>query len=241
MKKFIISMIVASVFLLGCLPLAAGFDVEVAYVSSYVWRGMDLYPKGTPALQPSITYTAGKSGFSVNLFASYVLSERDKHKDLEELTFTFNYDFALSENISLSVGMTNYGYYYIPNYTFKDGNTQEFYAVLGFPNIFLGPALSVFYDINLGDGVYISLAGAHTFNFSKTLALTLDFSIGYNGEQWIEESGISDVNVSASIPFKLGKITIIPAFYYTHVFLESLYREGDKKDKAWFGVTMAIE
>jgi uncharacterized protein (TIGR02001 family) len=223
--------------------LYADFSYEVGFVSSYVWRGFDLYPKNKPAIQPSITYTFGKSGFSVNVWYSYILADRDQYKDLEEIDFTFNYDFSLSENVSFSVGMINYSFLWTPGYTFKDGNTQEFYAVLGFPKVFLGPSVSVYYDINLGDGFYITLSGGHSFSLSDKTALELGATLGYNGGQYLnddDETGISDLTLSASLPFTIGKVGITPTINYTHVFLEPLYREGDKKGKLWFALNIAF-
>lgn len=241
MKKISVLILVSLVAFIGSTNLHAGFSYEVGFVSSFVWRGMDLYPKNKPALQPSITYTCGDSGFSINMFASYTLTDRNELRELEEIDFTFNYDFQISENISLSVGMTNYGWYYIPDYTFKEGNTQEFYAILGFPRVFLGPSFSVYYDINLGDGLYASFSVGHAFKLSKKVNMEIGASLGYNRKQWIDESGISDLNLSAAIPFSAGKLSITPSFNYTHVYLESLYREGNKKDKLWFAVIIGVD
>jgi uncharacterized protein (TIGR02001 family) len=240
MKKISILILILLTVSIGSLDLHAGFSYEVGFVSSFVWRGMDLYPKNKPALQPSITYTFGDSGISISMFASYTLTDRNELRELEEIDFTFNYDFQISENISFSVGMTNYGWYYIPDYTFKDGNTQEFYAILGFPRFFLGPSFSVYYDINLGDGLYALFSLGHTFKLSGKTHMEISASLGYNRKQWIDESGISDLNLSAAIPFSVGKLSITPSIHYTHVFLESLYREGNKKEKLWFAVLIGI-
>ncbi len=239
MKKISVLILVSLVAFIGSLNLHAGFSYEVGFVSSFVWRGSDVYNKRS-AFQPSITYTFGDSGISINLWASYVLTNRDEYKEFDELDFTFNYDFQISENVLLSVGMINYGYYYIPHYTCKNGNTQEFYAILGFPRVFLGPSFSVFYDINLGDGLYALFSVGHTFKLSGKTNMEISASLGYNRKQWINESGISDLILSAAIPFSVGKLSVTPSFNYTHVYLESLYREGDKKDKLWFAVIIGI-
>jgi uncharacterized protein (TIGR02001 family) len=245
--KKIIILVLMTVFVVPC--LYADFSYEVGFVSSYVWRGWDLYPKNKPALQPSITYTFGKSGFSVNVWYSYILTDRGEVvdgiilKDLEEIDFTFNYDFSLSENVSLSIGMINYSFLWTPGYTFKDSNSQEFYATLGLPKLFLGPSLSVYYDINLGDGFYFELSGGHSFKLTDNAALELGATLGYNAGQYLsddDDTGISDLTLSASLPFTIGKIGITPTVNYTHVFLEPLYREGDKKGKLWFAVNIAF-
>jgi hypothetical protein len=240
MKKVSRLILILLIVFIGSPDLHAGFSYEVGFVSSFVWRGMDQYPKNKPALQPSITYTFGDSGISINLWASYVLTNRDEYKEFDELDFTFNYDFHISENVILSAGIINYGYYYIPHYTCKAGNTQEFYVILGFPRFFLGPSFSVYYDINLGDGLYGLFSLGHTLKLSGKINMEINASLGYNRKQWIDESGISDFNLSAAIPFSIGRLSIASSINYTHVYLESLYREGDKKDKLWFAVLIGI-
>ncbi|MCP4214364.1 MAG: hypothetical protein GY765_06890 [bacterium] len=238
MKKIAVLMIVLA--LIGLQNVYAGLTYEVGFVTSYVWRGFDMYPKNKPAIQPSITYQVGKSGFSINMWASFAMSDREELKELEEIDFTLNYDFQLSENVALSVGMINYGFYWIDDYTFKDGNTQEFYVTAGLPKMIFNPSISVYLDINLGDGLYIALSGGHSFKLSEKTNLELSATLGYNGKQWMDESGISDLNFSAALPLTVGKFSIAPSINYTHVFLEPLYREGDKKEKLWAAVTIGI-
>lgn len=239
MKKIIILILLLT--FVGAGSLFAQFSHEVDFVSSYVWRGWDLFPKNKPAIQPSITYTFGKSGFSVNVWASLNLTDRAELKNLDEIDLTLNYDFAVSENINFSVGFINYGFLWTYDYTFKDACTQEFYAVVGFPKMFLGPTLTVYYDINLGDGMYVELAGAHRFKMSENAALELGAALGYNGGQWTDETGISDLTLSAALPFTIGKVGVTPGFNYTRVFIEDYYRPGDKKDKIWFSINFALD
>jgi len=217
----------------------ADFSFECDVVSTFMWRGWDLYDN-RPALQPSVTYAFGNSGLSVNVWASFILKDRDVDKELDEVDFTVNYDFQVSENLSLSVGMINYGYYFVHDYSFKDGNTQEFYITAGLPRFILGPAVSVYYDINLGKGLYVELSVGHPFTLTEKLNLELGASLGYNSKLYIDESGISDLNISASLPFSTGRLRIAPSVNYTHVYLEPLYYEDGKKDRFWFGVNIGI-
>lgn len=214
---------------------------EVGFFSNYEWRGMDFYAKNTSAVQPSLTYTFKDPGFSINLFASYSLEDRDKHKANEELDITFTYEFSPSHGLNMSVGMINYGFYYTSPYSFKDGNTQEFFITAQFSKVFLAPSLSIYYDVNLGKGLYAELGASHTVKLSQKTGLALSVLLAYNSELFIEESGISHINFSASIPFKTGSLSITPVISYTHVFLESLYRENEKKNKFYAGVTFGIE
>ena len=141
----------------------------------------------------------------------------------------------------MSLGMINYGFYNTTPYTFKDGNTQEFFVTAALSDVFLSPSLSVYYDINLAKGFYAELGASHTVQLSETIGMDLAAALAYNGELFIEESGLSHVNVSASIPFKTGSLSITPVLSFTYVFLEELYREDDGKAKFYAGVTFGIE
>lgn len=225
--------------LICTLNVHAGFSFEFDVVSAFMWRGDDLYDN-RPAFQPSVTYAFGDSGLSVNVWASFVLTDRGEYKTFDEVDFTVNYDFQVSENVSLSVGMMNYGFYFINDYSFKEGNTQEFYITAGLPRFFLGPSLSVYYDINLAKGLYVELSVGQPLTLTEKLNLELGASLGYNSKLYIDESGISDLNISASLPFSTGRLSIRPSVNYTHVYLEPLYYEEGNKDKFWFGVHVGI-
>ncbi len=225
--------------LIGTLGLHAGFSFECDVVSAYMWRGFDLFDT-RPAFQPSVTYAFGDSGLSVNVWGSFVLSDRDEYKEFDEVDFTVNYDFQVSENVSLSVGMINYAFYFIPDYSFKDGNTQEFYITAGFPRVFLGPSFSVYYDINLAKGLYVELAVGKGITLSERLKLEFGASLGYNSKLYTDESGISDLNISVSLPFSTDRFTFTPSVNYVHVFLDSLYHYEWKRDKFWVGVNIGI-
>jgi uncharacterized protein (TIGR02001 family) len=228
------------VVLLCTISLHAGFSFEFDFVSAFIWRGMDIYDN-KPAIQPSVTYTFGDSGLSVNAWGSFVLTGDKDYREMSEVDLTVNYDFRVSENISLSVGFINYGFWFMPDYTFKDGNTQEFYISAGLPRVFLSPSVSVYYDINLASGLYVELSGGHSFAFTEKVGLELNASLGYNSKLFIDESGISDLNISASIPFSIGNVRITPSVHYTHVYLEPFYFDGSDKNKFWFGVNLVIE
>ncbi|MCP4146985.1 MAG: hypothetical protein GY757_04465 [bacterium] len=238
MKK--IALLILLIALVGVQGVHAGFSYEMDIASSYVWRGFDLFSKNVPAIQPSVTYTFGESGFSLNLWGCFVLTDRNTERQNEEIDITLNYDFQLSENLALSVGMINYGLYWVPHYTFKTANTQEIYATLGFPRVMLGPSFSVYFDINQGKGFYIEAAAGHSFEFSHNVKLDLSASLGYNSKLFIEESGISDLNIAAAFPFALGKCSITPSLNFTHVFLEELYRAEEKKEKIWVAINFGF-
>jgi uncharacterized protein (TIGR02001 family) len=226
--------------LLCTISLHAGFSFEFDFVSAFIWRGMDVY-NNKPAIQPSVTYAFDDSGLSVNVWGSYVLTGNKDYREMSEVDITVNYDFRVSENISLSVGFINYGFWFMPDYTFKDGNTQEFYISAGLPRALLSPSVSIYYDINLGSGLYVEFSGGHSFALTDRVGLEFNASLGYNSKSFIDESGISDLNISASVPFSIDNVRMTPSVHYTHVYLEPFYFDGIDKDKFWFSINLVID
>ncbi len=220
--------------LFGAIPLSAQFELGADVMSKYIWRGFDLYDDDNPALQPSLTYTFGESGFSVNLWGSFALGERSMYKDYDEIDLTLDYAFSLSDQVEMSVGFIQYGYYFGGKDVYQESTTQELYVSAGLPEAFLAPILTVFYDVNLGSGLYVLLEASHSFPLSATLGLGLYAGLGYNGKQFIDESGLSDLTIGASLPISLGDWTIAPLVNYTFVFLDSVNEENE----LWFGISI---
>ena len=96
------------------------------------------------------------------------------------------------------------------------------------------PTLTAYYDVNLGSGLYVLLEGSHSIPLSESLGLDLHAGLGYNSKQYIDESGLSDLTIGASLPFKLGSWTIAPLVNYTFVFLDSVNDENE----FWFGISI---
>ncbi|MFQ6084036.1 MAG: TorF family putative porin [Candidatus Aminicenantia bacterium] len=231
MKKFIWLLILAVT-----LNLNADVGYQLDLTSRYIWRGFDLFPQNNPALQPSITYNFGESGFSIQLWCSFSLSKRNRLKYSDEIDLTLTYNFKISEDFSLQAGFTHYGWYFAENFSFKDSTTQEFFVSAELIDVFLRPTLTVYYDTNLGDGFYILLESGHSVKLSHTVTIDLSTSLGYNAGQWVEDSGFSDLNFGVSIPFKLNNLTISPFFNYTLVFLDSI----NKNNEIWFGISFTL-
>ena len=220
--------------LFGAVPVSAQFEFQADVMSKYIWRGFDLYDDDNPALQPSLTYTFGESGFSVNLWGSFALGERSMYKDYDEIDLTLDYAFSLSDQVEMSVGFIQYGYYFGGKDVYEECATQELYVSAGLPEAFLAPILTVFYDVNLGSGLYVLLEASHSFPLSETIDLDLYAGLGYNGKQFIDESGLSDLTIGASLPISLGDWTIAPLVNYTFVFLESVNEENEFR----FGISI---
>lgn len=211
---------------------ADAIEYQVDFNSNYIWRGFDLNPSHKPVIQPSITFNFEECGFGVNIWSSFSFED----KNTNELDFTVFYNFKTTENLSLSAGFINYGWYFSSNFDFKENTTQEIYLSIGFPNMFLSPGISVYYDINNGKGLYLLGSIGYSMKISDKYSLDISTAIGYNGGQWISGSGLSDINISLAVPLKFGKLSLTPTVNYTCVLLKQV----SKDNYFWFGVSIAF-
>ena len=198
--------------------LEAGQVYQLTFTSRYIWRGFDMNPPNKPVLQPSITFDFGKSGIALNLWGSFSF----ENKQVNETDLTLSYTFKTPESYSLSVGFTHYGWYFAKPFKLKNNTSQEVYISAGLPKAFLNPKVTVYYDFNNGDGTYVVLALAHSLKLSEKLVTDLSASLGYNGRQWINQSGFSDLNFGAAVPFNLDKVTISPFINITFILMDAV-------------------
>lgn len=108
--------------------------IDATYMSSYIWRGFDMYGESRSTVQPSIDVDLYGTGFGLNVF--YSRANGSGKEDLEELRTTLYYQNGIyeAENYATSykVGWTYYNY---PDGSTKDYDMQEFFAALSWPNI----------------------------------------------------------------------------------------------------------
>ena len=213
--------------------LYAGVSYGVDFSSRYIWRGFDLN-NNKAVLQPSITYGFGDSGVSANIWGSFSFD----YKELNELDLTLSYEFKNLKDIALTVGFVHYGWYFVDDFKFEDNTSQEFYLTAGLTNLPLSPTFSFYYDVNNGDGLYASLGIGHSLKLNETLTMDLSASLGYNGKQWIDESGFSDLNFGVSIPIKLNKLSVSPFLRATIVLMDEVNPGVDSE--IYFGVSLAF-
>lgn len=231
-----IKKVIFTTILLASLGLSAQWNFDLTATSRYIWRGFDLLPDNNPALQPSLTYTFGDSGFSINAWGSFALKQRDEYKYFDEIDLTLNYDLELEE-LTISAGLIHYGYYFVDGFSFKNNTTQEFYLGLALGGLPLEPRLTAYYDINLGDGLYLEAGLSREFAFSENLALNLDAWLGYNGGQFQVKKGFSDLNLRADLAISAGSITIQPFAMFCKIFNDEV---NDSETEFLFGVTFSL-
>ena len=150
----IVALSAALALALTIAPLAAHAEdaagkgsFSAAFASRYVWRGQIL-SEGFVA-QPTVGITLG--GFSANLWSNIDLDNAEEDDDgivMNETDLTLNYTVPVGP-VSLTGGFIHYDF---------DGcDTQEIYLT-GALAVLLNPSLSLYYDIDEGEGGFAVLA-----------------------------------------------------------------------------------
>ena len=217
-----------------------GVGLDVAALSSYVWRGQTLNDK--MVVQPSLT--ASKAGFAINTWANYNV-DGAYDGDFSEVDLTASYSQAVGP-VALGAGLVQYTF---PNQTLavEDGEdvaypgTVEVYASAGLPDVPLAPTLTVYRDVDEIDGTYGMVAVGHSFELAEKVSLSLSASLGaadadYNaGYFGVDDAALNDLTVGAALPFAvLENLTVKPAISYVYLpdsdvrdAAEALYGEDD--------------
>jgi len=223
-KKLFLSMII--IFATASSINAQQFSFDAAYSSRYIWRGFELVPNNKPAIQPSITYKIPKFGLWLNLWGSFAFIDRDLTKASDEFDISIGFSKSLpGKLIELSAGFI---YYTFPN-AGGDNTSPELNASIAFSRFPLSPSLTLFYDMNLGTGLY-ALA-----DFSQSLLftpITLRTTIGYNSSQFIDGSGISNIVFSAVYDLSIGVVSLSPGIYYSYIPMDRVNIENE----IWFSL-----
>lgn len=235
MKKLAITLILAI-----CLALPMGLaaatpaqakltptvDLEVAFNSKYVWRGIVVVDDWVA--QPS--FTAGIGGFSFNAWADYMLTdENGRQNEIDEVDLTADYTFEFG-GFSIPVGVIRYTF---PGSDLAD--TTEFYAGVSY-NWIVTPSVTIYKDVQETNSYYILGALDFSYDLPKInntfgWSVAVGASIGYGGTDNNEfyygsdKDGFTDYSAYISLPFTIGEyVTLTPQVVFTGLV------DGDIKD-----------
>lgn len=209
---------------------------QADWVSRFIWRGFDL-TNNTACLQPQLNFEFGESGFTLNIWGSFALADRSRLKTSDEIDLTLTYSFRTGEHISLQTGIIHYGYYFVQGFSFRKSTTQEVFICAGFPKLPLSPTFSLFYDWNLGKGLYASAGIEHILAVSQNADLELGATLGYNHRQYISGSGVSDLVIKAALPIRFKPVTFSFQAGYVIVFIN----EVNPGNEIWFGLSLIFD
>ncbi len=245
MRKFFQTAIIAGALTGAALSpattQAADASVDVAYFSSYVWRGQII--NNEPVLQPAFSAST-PFGLSFTAWGNMDTTDKfDNRGEFTEVDLTVAYDLPLEGPIGVSVGASEYLFPKEGNYTpevpeghteveaGKDTDTREVYVSVS-ADILLSPTISLYYDVDEIKGFYASLGISHGFALMEKLSLDLGASIGaanhkYNEGYFGEDKhALNDLNLSASLAYALTEtLSFSGAVYYT-TLLDADIKDG---------------
>lgn len=208
----------------------ASFSAAVA--SRYVWRGQTL-SEGL-VVQPTVGFTLG--GFGANLWTNVDLDNDEEDDDgivMNETDLTLSY--------SMPIGPVNATAGFI-HYDFDGADTQEIYLTCALATL-LNPTLSLYYDIDDGDGGFAVLGASHAFPVGP-VSLTAGASLGFNlgdkamglNEDGDDFTGLyyGEISLATSIPL-FKNVTLDPRIAYSSALgddgkyaIESISVDGKK-------------
>jgi len=222
--------------------------VEIDYASRYIWRGFDLLPDNSPAVQPSayLEYALSDQLSVGYLFWSdYRLVSNNpdfegEDNDFDEFDHEVYLNYALNDTIGLELG---YIYYYYPS-TPNGTDTQEVYAGVNVAlNDYLSTSLKVYYDYEEGDGIYANLGVAAEYPLSDAVSATASAALGYMDydSDYFVEGGISDFSdLPLSVGFSVDMGHGLSSFTTVN-YSFTLADEINDKDEGWVMAGIAYD
>jgi hypothetical protein len=107
---------------------------NVTYLSTYVWRGFDMYPNNRGAMQASVDVDLYETGFGIGLLWSRAFGSG--FENAEELDLTLSYGNNIFEGESFATDYRfGWVYYNLPDTPPRLGHMQELFASLSWPEL----------------------------------------------------------------------------------------------------------
>jgi uncharacterized protein (TIGR02001 family) len=213
-------------------------EVNVDYVTSYIWRGIDSHPQNDPAIQPGIDLSLPQ-GWGLNIWASYGFDE-GLNSNLDELDFTLSKSGEFTPAIVWTAGHTYYTFPTVDKASGAPAESNESFAGLSFPKLPLQPAVNLYVDWETGNGVYGSVSGSYELPFGISKSdpkMSLGINIGYSDGQWGTRPGLADISTSLSIPIKIHGIILSPSLNYSIAPDERVNAD----DELWLGLNFKFQ
>lgn len=211
------------------------FEITNDFFSKYIWRGQNLNDDYAYQGGASFTY----AGLTGGAWGSLDLTDFSGNEgEFTEVDYYIDYsgDVPGIEGLSFSIGVINY---HFPSVV---GDTTEVYWGFGL-DVLLSPTVTVYHDIDVADGTYISFALSHgidsIFEIAPEMPVGMEIgaSLGwgdkdYNKTYWssdaqaIDSSGLNDLALSVSFPVEIDGWTFTPSVNYV-TLLDSEIRRSD--------------
>jgi hypothetical protein len=135
----LVTMVVVACGTVSAAESKLGVDVDLAWASKYIWRGLDL-GDNKAAFQPSINFDLWGSGFSANIWGSWLggpTNGAESALTTEELDYSFTYANSLMTNeasqVDYSLTYTYFDYY---THSSDYADMQDLALTLSLPKAF---------------------------------------------------------------------------------------------------------
>ncbi len=215
MRRLLIVVLLIALSALQAAASSLSYGLE--YRSRYIWRGLDFYRNNRAAVQGYVKYSFAE-GFGVKLFGSFATEDRGALKDLEEIDLILSYSRKVGD-VVLSLGFSNYGFYFRDKFDFDRDNSQEFNAGVSFTSLPLSPAVTLYWHAGFKRWFYIELSVGQKIYEAGKVRLDLSGDLGYDGKQNVSEAGFTNAGVTLRCSVKVsGKFKISPYIRYVRIF-----------------------
>lgn len=243
-----IPFLVLSTLLAGCAsvtkPPSAGASLVAG--NTYVFRGVPQATDGVLQgdMHMSVTDDAN-STYTLTGWANMNLSSEgdkgifpaDKDGKVTEFDLVPEYSHAFGAWTAAG-GLVNYNF---PNDV--GVSTTEVYAAVAHDD-WLKPKLTVYYDVEEVEGVYVNAAVGHAWEVAESLTLDAGLSLGFANDRmgnayWLDRStGFTDLVGKVGLTYAVTKHCSLTGAVYASSIVDSSYRDaldaaGIDQDNLW--------
>jgi len=229
--------------------------IDITYLSSYIWRGFDLYGESRGAIQPSIDVDLFGTGLGVKVL--YSVADGSGRVNAEELRTTLYYGNSLFDDETYKTDYkVGWVYYNYPDNSNKIRDWQEVFASFSWPKVCPFGVVPSYTIVHLwpskttSSSIHRASAGwVHVFGLGYDLTLSklfegmpkqvlhLSYDMVYNdgmGGGTVDHDW-SHAVFGASTDFDLGhNLSFTPGLYYQSSWEDSVNPE----DETWVTLSM---
>ncbi len=219
--KFSVFFVIFLFFIVSPVFSQHNLSTDAEFVTRYMWRGFDVLDNRS-AIQPSVTYSHD-DGFYLNIWSSFCLYDRDAVKDVDEVDVTISYSRSINEIFAFEAGLVNYLFPAMDGFPDDNSNTQEIYLALSASYFKGDPYLAIYYDFNLGDGLFVQAGYSREVELSDKISTIFNFDLGYIDGSWgLEERGFSNIDTGLTIPLDLENFGLSFGLYSVFILNDQL-------------------
>jgi len=202
------------------------FGWDATFVNQYLWRGFVL--NDSPSMQQNLSF--GYKGLSVSSWSNFSHATPRGQKWTEhDLTVDYSHSFG---KVGVSVG---YIWYAFPDVPVGQGNrSHEIYGGVSYDDGLINPSFTFYRDVDQGDGNYFYLSGGHSWELGKGVMFNGGAGVGLNNGMWMDNTTISNFDLTASVDIPAGKVVFSP-FFQQSIGHSTLFGNNNI-----FGVNMTV-